>query len=162
MDESRFGTHSKIGHGWFVKGQRTPVRVKLGFQNFYLYGAISPVSGESFSYIIPRCNTECMNFFLKELSSEFSNEQLILIMDGAGWHKSGSLVIPSNIKIIHLPPYCPELNPIERLWQYIKKHILRNVVYESLDDLEDKLIDFINLITPDTLKQVCSASYMLS
>ena len=115
MDESRFGTHSKIGHGWFVKGQRTEVRVKLGFQNFYLYGAVSPVSGESFNYIIPGCNTECMNFFLKELSGEFSNEQLILIMDGAGWHKSSTLVIPSNIKIIHLPPYCPELNPIERL-----------------------------------------------
>ena len=115
-----------------------------------------------YSAIFSICTTVLWCIIAPLFTSEFSNEQLILIMDGAGWHKSGSLVIPSNIKIIHLPPYCPELNPIERLWQYIKKHILRNVVYESLDDLEDKLIDFINLITPDTLKQVCSASYMIS
>ena len=162
LDESRFGTRSKLGHGWFERGTRTQVKVKLGFQNFYLYSAVSPITGEAFSYIIPKCNTLCMNFFLKELSKEFSNEKLTIIMDGAGWHKSKSLVVPKNIRIIYLPPYAPELNPVERLWQYIKQTTVKNKVYESLDDPEDRVSEFINSITVDRFRQVCSADYLFS
>lgn len=63
FDESRFGTHSKIGHGWFEKGSRTGVKVKLGFENFYVYSAINPVFGDDFSLILPYVNTECLNLF---------------------------------------------------------------------------------------------------
>jgi transposase len=162
LDESRFGTHSKLGHGWFKRGTRTQVQVKLGFQSFYLYSAVSPLTGEAFSYIIPRCNTLCMNFFLAALSEEFNHEKLTIIMDGAGWHKSNSLIVPKNITIIHLPPYSPELNPVERLWQHIKKAILKNKIYESLDDLEDRVSEFLNSITADTFRRICSANYLFS
>lgn len=58
FDESRFGTHSNIGHGWFVRGSRTPMNVKLGFENFYLYGAVNPMTGEDFTLLLPYINTE--------------------------------------------------------------------------------------------------------
>jgi len=58
-------------------------------------------------------------------------------MDGAGWHKSKNLIIPKNIQITILPPYCPELNPIERLWRYIKDNTIKNKVFETLKNLED-------------------------
>jgi hypothetical protein len=68
FDESRFGTHSKLGHGWFAKGKRTGVAVKLGFANFYLYSAVEPETGEVFTLEIPHVNTNCMNVFLHEMS----------------------------------------------------------------------------------------------
>ena len=162
FDEARLGTHSNIGHGWFQKGTRSTVAVKLGFQNFYLYTAASPSSGESFSLILPNVGTECMNIYLQELSKEFPDDKIVLIMDGAGWHKSKSLNIPDNIDIIYLPPYSPELNPVERLWLYIKRSTLRNKIYDKLSDLESAIIDFINILTNDTVSRICKADYLFN
>lgn len=117
FDESRFRTKTKTGLGWFKKGSRTPVRVKLGFKNFYLYSSVNSADGSSFTLLLPSVNTDCINIFLEELSA-INQEDFILIMDGAGWHKSKNLIIPKNIQIILLillPPYCLELNPVERL-----------------------------------------------
>ena len=122
MDEARFGTHPKTGHGWFVTGKRSSVKVKLGFKNFYVYGSVEPASGETFSLILPKVNTECMNLFLRKKSECYPDDKILIIMDGAGWHKSKNLIVPENIEILHLPPYSPELNPVERLWQHIKKY----------------------------------------
>ncbi len=63
FDESRFGTHSKVGHGWFKTGIRTPVKIKLGYKNFYLYSAANPKTGEDFTLILPNVNINCMNVF---------------------------------------------------------------------------------------------------
>ena len=100
FDEARFGTHSKLGHGWFPKGKRTGVAVKLGFANFYLYSAVEPKTGEHFTLEIPYVNTNCMNIFLEEMSKEFTGDKIILVMDGAGWHKAKNLQVPDNIEII--------------------------------------------------------------
>ena len=81
-------------------------------------------------------------------------------MDGAGWHKSTDLLIPKNIQIIHLPPYSPELNPVERLWLYIKKAVLYNKIYEHLEDLEKIVCDFINTLNCNTIAQLCTANYL--
>ena len=122
FDESRFGTHSKIGHGWFPKGIRTSVSVKLGFENFYVYSAVSPKTWNDCSLLMPYVNSTCMNVFLGYIEKELGREEILLVMDGAGWHKSKGLKIPKNIEIIYLPPYSPELNPVERLWLYSKTH----------------------------------------
>lgn len=162
FDESRFGTHSKIGHGWYKTGSRTRVDVKLGFQNFYVYSAVEPSNGGNFSLILPYVNTHCMNLFLSQLSNELSGEDAIVIVDGAGWHKSKDLIVPKNIELVYLPPYSPELNPVERLWLYIKKAILYNKIYENLEDLEDSVCDFLNKIDCHTISSICSIAYMLS
>jgi transposase len=162
FDESRFGTHSKIGHGWFKRGTRTEVKVKLGFKNFYLYSAVNPKSGESFSLTLPKVNTVCMNRFLEEMVEYIGSKQTIIIMDGAGWHKSKDLKIPSNIEIIYLPPYSPELNPVERLWSYIKQHTIKNKVYDCLDELENVVCNFITSLDAKNLSSICSASYLNS
>ena len=159
FDESKFGTHSKIGHGWFKKGKRTSVKIKLGFQNFYIYSAVNPTSGESFTLKLPRVDTVCMNVFLKELSGELNGAEINLVMDGAGWHKSKDLVVPENITIIILPPYSPELNPVERLWLYIKQNTIRSKIYENIASLEDAVCDFIKTLEIDQIKQVCSFGY---
>jgi transposase len=162
FDESRFGTHSKIGHGWFQTGSRSSIKMKLGYQNFYLYSSVDINDGSNFSLILPNVNTENMNVFLSQMSKEYTNDMAILIMDRAGWHKSKNLKIPPNIKIMYLPAYAPELNPVERLWLYIKSKILRNKIYETLDDLELTVCNLIKSLSNEVVKQICQTQYMFS
>ncbi len=157
FDESRFGTHSKHGLGWFKKGSRTSVVTKLGFKSFYLYSATNHRNGDAFSLIMPSVNKDCMQIFIDEFAKTISGQTMI-VMDQAGWHKG--LSIPQNLEIIFLPPYSPELNPVERLWQHIKDAVLKNRVYSDLDTLQDALIEFINLISKQTIRSVCNCSYI--
>lgn len=80
-----------------------------------------------------------MNLFLSELSAAYPNDYIILVADGAVWHKSNSLEIPSNIEIIPLPPYTPEMNPIEQIWAWIRLHGFRNEVFQTLEKVVDRL-----------------------
>lgn len=162
FDESRFGTHSKIGYGWFKRGTRTTVKVGINRENFYLYSAVDTSNGDNFSIILPSVNTNNMNVFLLELSKLYPTDTLVLIMDGAGWHKSRSLKVPNNIKIIYLPPYSPELNPVEKLWLYIKSKLLVNKLYECINALEAILCEFIKTLSADIIKTLCSISYLLT
>ncbi|MES2214498.1 MAG: IS630 family transposase, partial [Pseudomonadota bacterium] len=159
-DEARFGTHSKLGHGWFKKGSRTQVPVKLGYKNFYLYGCTSPTTGKIFSLLLPKANTTCMNLFLEGLADELQSKKVVLVVDGAGWHKSITLIVPQNIILVYLPAYSPELNPIERLWLYIKRAIIRNRVYKTIEDLEDAVCDFINCLSETTIRSICNLDYL--
>lgn len=154
FDESRFGTKSKTGLGWFKKGTRTTVKVKLGFKNFYLYSSVNPDNGNNFTLALPFVNTDCMNIYLAESSKEIRKD-FILIMDGAGWHKSKNLKIPKNIQIVILPPYCPELNPAERLWRYIKDNTIKNKVFETLESLENEVCEFVKNLTKKVVLDIC-------
>lgn len=97
FDESRFGTHSKIGCGWFERATRPQIPVRIGYKNFYLYSSVDVKDGCNFNLILPKVDTNHMNIFLSELSKEYPSEKIALIMDGAGWHKSKTLKIPDNI-----------------------------------------------------------------
>ena len=134
------------------------MKVKLGFKNFYLYSSVNSADGNIFTLLLPSVNTDCMNIFLAELSTT-NQEDFILIMDGAGWHKSKNLVIPKNIQITLLPPYCPELNPVERLWKYIKDNVIKNKIFETLLELELAVCDFVRNLSADIVKSVCGYNY---
>ncbi|MBY0379528.1 MAG: transposase, partial [Burkholderiales bacterium] len=92
---------------------RTSVKINLGRKNFYVYSSVSSVTGYNFSLILPEVNTHNMNIYLQRLAKDIKNHQVLLIMDGASWHKSIELKIPKNLEIIRLPAYSPELNPAE-------------------------------------------------
>ena len=132
----------KLWHTWFTRVQRTQVQVKLGFKNFYLYSAIDPKTGEDFTLIFRNVNTQCLNVFLGQLSQKLGQKQIILVMDGAGCHKAKGLVVRDNIEIGILPPYSPELNPVERFWQYIKRRTIKNEIFTTLAALEKALTRF--------------------
>ncbi len=110
--------------------------------------------GNGITILLPNVNTDCMNVYLKELSKEIKGD-FILIMDGAGWHKSKNLIIPKNIQIILLPPYCPELNPVERLWRYIKDNTIKNKVFETLTELENLVCKFVRNLGNEIIKNTC-------
>jgi transposase len=159
FDEARFGTHSKSGHGWFETGSRTQVNVKLGFQNFYMYSSVNPTTGEDYTFITEKVNTESINCFLEQFSKQIGKKEILLVLDGASWHKSKDLKIPTNIMLMYLPPYSPELNPVERLWHYIKSKIIRNKIYQTIAELEVCLTNFFKNLDPCTIKSVCSYGY---
>jgi transposase len=160
FDESRFGTHSKLGYGWFKTGSRSRVKINLGFKNFYVYSAVNSSSGKEFSLLMPYVNTHCMNIYLQRLAMSLAGKKCILILDGASWHKAKGLNIPKNIELIYLPPYSPELNPVERLWEYVKAHTLKNKLYTSLLTLEQAVCDFMANLSSDIIKQICSCNYL--
>jgi transposase len=160
FDEARFGTHSKIGHAWLETGKRTAMRVKLGFKNFYLYSAVEPKTGEHFTLEISHVNTPCLNVFLEEFARAYPHDDILLVMDGAGWHRSRNLVIPDTIEIAYLPPYSPELNPVERLWEHLKRNTIRNQIHLTLEDLKDTVGNCLNDLSQALIHSLCSAGYL--
>lgn len=155
QDESRFGQKGYLTHRWQKKGIRTEVIKQQAFESTYFYGAINPLTGEHHSLLFPTCDNYCTSLFLSSLSKTVPSDKLIvLIMDQAGWHKSQDLKIPENIKLFHLPPYSPQLNPIERLWQYIKKKYLSNRYLESYQDILNAGCDAWNSLTKEVVKSI--------
>ncbi len=131
--------------------------MKLGYKSFYLYSAVSAVNGDDFTLMISHVNQECMQLYLDEFAKTLK-EDIILVMDNAGWHKG--LIIPANIEIIFLPPYSPELNPVERLWLYIKSNILKNQIYDDLLQLEIAVTKFLNTTPKSVIQQICKCLYV--
>ena len=100
----------------------------------YLFGAVCPERDTGAAIIMPQANTEAMNEHLAEISHCVSEgAYAVLIIDGAGWHIAPRLVVPHNIGLLKLPPYAPELNPTENIWEYLRGNFLSNVVYDSYD-----------------------------
>jgi transposase len=160
FDEGRFGTMTSIRRKWSLKGSKCEVKIKQGYKNFYVYSSLCPESGEIFSLYLPRVNTKMMNIYLEELSNYFSREKLILIMDCAGWHKSKDLKVPDNIEIEYLPPYSPELNPVERLWKWLKNNTIHNRIFEKLEDIMASLTDELKALTREKIMSLCRCSYL--
>jgi transposase len=160
FDEARFGLQSSLCRRWAKRGSECTVKVKQGYQNFYVYSSVASKTGAQFSLLLPFVNTEMMQIYLDEFSKSLGSENAILIMDQAGWHKSKDLVVPSNIDIWFLPSYSPELNPVERLWKHIKRNTLHNRLYESLKQLEKAVIDYFDLIDCQLLTKLCACSYI--
>ena len=106
----------------------------------YAYSALAPQTGDCFSMIAPYCNTEAMNCFLQQLAVQYIDYRIVLILDKAGWHISKNISMPSNLFLLHLPPYSPELNPVELLWREIRRKYFHNKIFNSLDDVEDNLV----------------------
>ena len=103
-----------------------------------------------------------MNVFLRELSEAYPNDFILLVADGAAWHKSKGLLIPANIEIFPLPPYTPEMNPIEQIWKEIRKRGFRNEIFQTLDKVVDRLCETICSLSNDIVKSITGRHWILS
>lgn len=160
FDEGRFGLQSSLCRKWAQEGSACTGKIRQNYQNFYAYSAVAPSEGDGFHLLLPFVNTEMMQIYLDELCQSLGEKEIVLIMDQAGWHKSKDLVVPKNVDIWFLPPYSPELNPVERLWKMIKINTIHNRLYDSLKQLEKAVIDYFDTITPEVLRQLCACSYI--
>jgi len=103
--------------------------------------AVSPHDGVMDSLILPEVNAEAMSIFLEEVAMRHPDEFILMVMDQAGWHKAKDLVIPENIRLIWQPPYSPQCNPVENIWDEIREKWSPNLVFKSLQTVEDTLAD---------------------
>ena len=143
MDEAGFGRISEPSYCWCSDGVRPTVPCHRVREFVYAYGAIDPIDGAKCFITAPKCNTDWTNAFPAELSEQFPDDYILLLGDRAGWHKSKGLVMPSNIEFFHIPPYTPEMNPIEQIWREFRTNGFKNVLFQTLAKLEDKLCDSV-------------------
>lgn len=162
QDEAGFGRINKPKYCWCFKGLRPTVPCHHIREYRYAYGAVEPITGDSFFLVLPYCNTDCMNVFLRELSEAYPNDFILLVADGAAWHKSKGLLIPANIEIFPLPPYTPEMNPIEQIWKEIRKRGFRNEIFQTLDKVVDRLCETICSLSNDIVKSITGRRWILS
>lgn len=136
-DEARFGRINDPKRCWAGPGVRPVISSHFVREYVYAYGAVCPKDGTSDFLILPSMRTDCMSIFLKELSSRYENEIIMLILDGASNHKIEAL--PKNILMVHLPPYCPELNPVEHIWEDMREKHFKNRAFNSIAGVENNL-----------------------
>lgn len=139
QDEARFGRINDVRRCWAPRPLRPLCQAMLTHEYTYAYAAVDALSGQMDSLILPHVNTHCMQLFLDEVSQRHPHERIVMVLDGAGWHASGQLAPPPNIRLLSLPPYAPELNPLEHVWDELREKQFHNRVFDSLDALEDHL-----------------------
>ncbi|MDS5076534.1 IS630 family transposase, partial [Streptococcus pneumoniae] len=154
QDEAGFGRISKLGSCWAPIGVGPHVHSHYIREFRYCYGAVDAHTGESFFLIAGGCNTEWMNVFLKELSQAYPYDYFLLVMDNAIWHKSSTLKIPTNIGFAFIPPYTPEMNPIEQVWKEIRKRGFKNKAFRTLEDVMNQLQDVIQGLEKEVIKSI--------
>ena len=128
-DEAGFGRINRPKPCWCRKGTRPSVPCHHIREYRYAFGAVEPTTGDHLFWVLPRCDTICMNFFLAELSKAYPKDQILLVCDGAAWHKSKGLIVPENITLLHIPSYTPEMNPIEQIWKQLRAMGFRNEIF---------------------------------
>lgn len=100
----------------------------------YLFGAVKPGTDEAFAWIMPEVSTKVMQIFLDEFAKTIpADEHAVMVADQASWHTTPDLKIPDNVTMVPLPPYSPQLNPPERVWEYLKEKFLS---FRLLDDYD--------------------------
>ena len=139
QDEARFGRISSVRRCWAPFPIRPLCRAMFTREYTYAYGAVDVVSGELDSLILPHVNTDCMQIFLDEVSARHPERRIIMVLDGASWHGSAGLKPPQNMRLISLPPYSPELNPVEHVWDEMREKFFHNKAFDSMDAVEDQL-----------------------
>jgi putative transposase len=141
QDEARFGRISDTRYCWCRRPDRPLISAMVTQQYTYAYGAVSPQDGCFDSLVLPQVNSECMQIFLDEIASRHRNDNVVMVLDGAGWIKSKDCSVPDNLRLLFLPAYSPELNPQEHLWGEFREKHFHNRVFDSIDALEDHLAD---------------------
>ena len=112
--------------------------VRRAYEWTYLYAALDPSSGESFSLYLPGMDILCLEAFLERLGEAYADYHLVVVLDGAPSHTSSQIVLPENVSLLALPSYSPELNPVERWFQEFRR-ALSNRTFETVELLQEAL-----------------------
>ena len=144
-DEARIGQKNRITRRWARRGTRPAAASDQRTASTDIFGAICPALGKGAALVLPRCNTAAMNLHLAEITQAVApGAHAVLLVDQAGWHLSHRLVIPQNITSVALPPNCPELNPVENIWRFMRANWLSNRIFQSYENILDHCCDAWN------------------
>lgn len=143
------------------RGVKPLIPYQHGFENFQLFGCFSAIDAESFLLELPQCNGEPFQLYLDHFSTQRPEEFKIVFLDNGAFHHLKSLVLPSNIALIFLPPYCPELNAAENIWRHLKD-ALGIGLSTTLEQLSNRVKTLINTLPPEQIKSITAYQYYLN
>lgn len=153
QDESRFGLMTKQKRVLVSKGIKPIGKFQHSYKWLWLWGCFSPITGDSFYWETSHVGNEIFEGFLDDFSRENPRELKLLIIDNAGFHACQNITIPENIKLIRIPPYAPELNPAEKVWQWMKDKVSMKF-FDKTKVLQDKITEMVHQLTPDMIKSI--------
>jgi transposase len=158
-DEAGFEGDPRPRAKWVKRGSRPTQAYQGSHVRQNVIGAVNPATGQLVSLIVPHCDTAVFQIFLDAMAAEVSQrrgKRVVLDLDNAGWHKTKSLRW-HHIELVYLPPYSPDFNLIERLWQHLKGHYLAGYFTKHSNDLSDKLVESIQhmMDRPKIIRSVC-------
>ena len=168
QDETRLGYRTESGRKITRKGIKPTQILQWHYSYYYIYGLVEPVGGRSFFYEFSHFNSNCLGLFLEQFTQEYSDQIHIIQLDNAPCHiceavsfrTAHTLIVPDNVILLFQPPYSPELNPIERVWQYIKQK-LKNLFFTSLDDVKYKVANILNSLSEEIIHSLTAWEYIL-
>lgn len=162
QDEARFGQQGTLARGWARRSERFTAVRQTKYDWLYLIGAACPRTGHAVGMLSPYINVEVMNIFLELFAEEIPDGvHVVMVWDQAGFHTGKELKIPRSITIVPLPPYSPELNPMENLWHYLPSHYWSNRIFEDYGDLCDvaEMAWRDTCLDAATIRSVCNVPY---
>jgi hypothetical protein len=163
QDEARVGQQGTLTRIWAPRGSRPRAPRDTRYISAYIFGAVCPERGATAALIMPHADTAAMNDHLAEISCTVAEgAHALLVLDGAGWHGSNALRVPDNITLLPLPPYAPELNPIENVWAYLRANRLAISVFETYEDIVARCCDAWNFFANDiaTVRSITTREYV--
>jgi transposase len=150
QDEARFGRISDPRRCcWAPAGVRPEVSAQVVREYEYTFAALSPHDGTLDSLVLPAVPAEAMSVFLAEVSQRHPGEFILMVLDGAGWHKAKRLPVPATMRLVFLPPWSPPLNPVEHLGEEIREKWFANRVFDSLSAVEEQLLAALKTLEKD-------------
>lgn len=141
QDEARFGRMNRPARCWAPKGCRPVAGKQLVREYIYAFCAVSPSDGMADFLILPGLEQKTMAVFLREVSKRHADELILMICDGASAHGDKGIKLPENMLLVKLPPYSPELNPVEHMWDDMREKFFGNYVFKSIQAVEDRLVE---------------------
>jgi transposase len=160
QDETRLGLLPIVRRRITACGVQPVVTVTHKFDNFYLYGAVDPTSGESFFLELPHLNSPTFQLWLDGFGDAFPESYNIVVLDNGAFHKAKAVQWPSNVVPLFLPPYSPELNPMERLWRDLKDK-LADMVAQTIEALSDAVCSIIQSYSDASLQSLTGFTYFV-
>ena len=156
------GQKGTVTYVWARCGTRPRAVQDTRYKWTYLFGALCPERAVGAGLVMPRANIGAMNLHLAEISKVVApGAHAILVLDGAGWHVSKKVIVPHNISLLKLPPYSPELNPIENVWAYLRGTKLAHRLFNTYDDIVSACCEAWNsfIADPKTIKSVTTREW---
>lgn len=161
QDESRCGLLPILRRRITARGVQPLLPAAYRFESLYLYGAVEPLTGESFFLELPALNTQGFQLFLDHFATTDATSLHLLLLDNGAFHKARALRLPPNLGLLFFPPYSPELNPIERLWRDLKDW-LAPYHPTSLAQLSKLLCKRLKQYSSASLRSLTGFPYLLS
>ena len=163
-DEARVGQKGRTCHRWYERGIRPPGLADKRFASLYLFAACRPGTDQAFALALPEATAASMAVFLERFARELEpGAHAALILDRAGWHVARGLTVPANVTLVPLPPYSPELNPVERVWLYLRERFLSHRVLDGYVAVLDAACRAWNALAaePGRLASLTAYPYLL-